>query len=208
MISALTSFYTALGSTASAAGVSQVCAGTSAVALISRSEGTAQLRSAEAQLSAADPAHLLRLGSFLPPITADTNHRLANGTLIKRASPSGQGELTVDNIGGAADAVVSLVSGNNVTTTAVYVHAGSSATAHGIGDGKYQVYVTNGNDWETPEHLFARNCYFQKFDKVADFTTTTSGDTTEYTLLDVKLTPTVNGNATESKVPPGQFPAP
>lgn len=208
MISAVRGFDTALVGAASAASVGQVCAGTSAVALISRYAATARLQSAEAQLSAVDPAHLLHLGSFLPPVTADTNRRLANGTLIKRASPSGLGEMKVDNSGGSADAVVSLVSSNGVTAAAVYVRARSSATVHGIHDGAYQVYVTDGSDWETPENLFARNCDFQKFNQSVDFRTKISGNTTGYTFYDVKITPTVNGNATESKVPPARFPSP
>jgi hypothetical protein len=208
IIPALMSFYAALGSAASAAGTSQVCAGTSAVALISRSKGTAQLRSAEARLSAADPAHLLHLGSFLPPVTTDTNRRLANGTLIKKASPSGPGEVKVNNSEGSADVVVSLVPSNAVTEMAVYVRARSSATVHGIRDGTYQVYVTDGDDWETRENLFTRNCDFGKFDRTADFTTKISGDTTDYTFYEIDLNPSVYGNATESKVRPEQYPSP
>jgi hypothetical protein len=208
IIPALMSFYAALGSAASAASTGQVCAGTSATALISRSAGTAQLRSAEARLSAADPAHLAHLGSFLPPVTADANRRLDNGTLIKKASPGGLGEVKVDNSEGSADAVVSLVSGNEVTEMAVYVRARSSATVHGIHDGEYQVYVTNGDDWETPANLFTRNCEFGKFNRAADFTTKISDDTTGYTFYEIDLNPSVYGNATESKVPPAQYPSP
>jgi hypothetical protein len=208
MISALSGFDTPLVSVASAADTSQVCTGTPAVALISGSAATARLLSAEALLSAVDPAHLLHLGSFLPPVTTDPSRRPANGTLIKRASPGGLGEMEVDNSGGSVDAVVSLVSSNKVTATAVYVHAGSLYTVHGIHDGIYQVYVADGSDWETSENLFARNCDFQKFDRTADFATRTSGDTTTYTDYDVKITPSDAGNATESKVPPEQFPRP
>jgi hypothetical protein len=208
IIPALMSFYAALGSAASAASTGQVCAGTSAVALISHSSATARLRSAEARLSAADPAHLMHLGSFLPLVTADTNRRPANGTLIKRASPSGLGEVKVDNSRGSADAVVSLVSSNEATEMAVYVRARSSATVHGIHDGAYQVYVTNGDDWETQENLFARNCDFQKFDRAADFTTKISRDTTGYTFYEIDLNPSVYGNAKENKVRPEQYPRP
>jgi hypothetical protein len=208
IIPALMSFYAALGNAASAADTSQVCAGTSAVALISRSAGTAQLRSAEARLSAADPAHLAHLGSFLPPVTADTNRRLTNGTLIKKASPSGLGEVKVDNSEGSTDAVVSLVSSNEVTKMAVYVRARSSATVHGIDDGTYQVYVTNGDDWEMQENLFTRNCDFGKFDRTAGFTTKISASTTGYTFYEIDLNPSVAGNATENNVPPAQYPSP
>lgn len=208
IISALKSFYSALGGAASAAGAGQVCAGTSAVALISRSAATAQLRSAEARLSAADPAHLARLGSFLPPVTADTGRRPANGTLVKRASPGGLGEVRVNNSKGSADAVVSLVSGNEVTEMAVYVRARSTATVHGIHDGTYQVYVANGTDWEAQEKLFTRNCGFQKFNRAADFTTKISGSTTHYTFYEIDINPSVYGNATENKVRPEQYPRP
>jgi hypothetical protein len=59
-----------------------------------------------------------------------------------------------------------------------------------------------------PVNLFPRGCDFQKFDQAADFATKTSGNTAGYTFYDVKIIPTVYGNATGSKVPPGQFPNP
>jgi hypothetical protein len=130
LISALRQFHADLDSTASAASADQVCAGSSAIAMISRSRGAAQLRSADAQLQSAEarlatasPAAGSQMGAFLPPATADTNRRLANGTLVKRPTRTGLGELTIDN-GGNRDAVVELVLSNgNVAVMAVYCRA-------------------------------------------------------------------------------------
>jgi hypothetical protein len=200
LVSAFTALGQALTSAMAGAHNDQLCAGTSALALISRSGGATRLRSAQAQLAAAD----VQLASFLPPATADTSRRLANGKFVKRPAPTGQGELTVDN-GTSTDAVVDLVRGA-VTALAVYVRSGSSYTAKGVADGNYQVYFTSGTDWDGTNHVFTRDCVFQKFDNTVSFTTTTSGDTIQYTDDQITLNPVVNGNAKVSDVSPGQYP--
>lgn len=192
LISALRAFGGALGSAATAASTDQVCAGSSALAMLSRSSGAAPLRSA--------------LGSVLPPTTADTTRRLANGALIKRPVKTGLGELTIINNGGTSDAVVELARGAGTAEVALYVRAGSTATVKDIGDGNYQAYFTGGVDWDAAHHLFTRSCGFQKFDTTVGFTTTTHGDTTQYVQEELTLTQVVNGNVQTSKVPAEQFP--
>jgi hypothetical protein len=201
LISALSNFGNDLQGAATAAGNSQVCTGPSATAMISRGNGSAQLRSAAAQLTAADPAHPAQVGTFLPPATADTSRRLANGTLIKDSTGGGLGTLNIAN-GGGTDATISLVLRRAHTATiAVYIRRRSSYTVTGIDDGSYQVYVTSGRDWD--RHRFTRTCDFQKFDQDLNYTTTSS----EYTTYHITLTPIQGGTATISPVDPGQFPA-
>jgi hypothetical protein len=96
--------------------------------------------------------------------------------------------------------------GGTVATLAVYVRARSSYTAQGVPDGTYQIYFTSGSDWDSAGHVFTRDCGFQKFDTPTSFTTSTSGNMINYTEDQITLNPVVNGNATTSDVPPGQFP--
>jgi hypothetical protein len=82
--------------------------------------------------------------SFLPPATAATDRRLANGTVVKPPVRAGPGEAIVIN-NGSTDAVVTLALGDSrAAAMAVYARAGSPATVTGIGDGSYQEYVTSG----------------------------------------------------------------
>jgi len=206
LISALRDFGTDLGSASTAAGADQVCAGSSAVAMLSRSGAAAQLRSADSGLATADPAAPVQMGSFLPPVTADTDRRLANGATVKRTTGSGLGQLVIDN-GGSTDALVDLVLGRgHAATMAIYVRARSSSTTTGIGDGTYQVYVTSGTDWDSGHHLITRNCYFEKFDKSIPFTTRNLSNETQYTRERITLTAVPGGNVTVSQVRPEQFP--
>jgi hypothetical protein len=208
LVSALRDFRGDLTSAGSAADANQVCAGSSALEMLSSSPGTRELRSAEAELAKVDPTAGARTGSFLPPPTAYTNRRLADGALVKRAAQSGLGQLTVHN-NNDQDAVVSLVLGNSgVATMALYIRARSSATTTGIPDGSYQAYYTTGADWDGSEHLFTRFCDFEKLNKVIPFTTTAQGNgVTEYTTEQITLHTYFAGNVTASRVPADKFPA-
>jgi hypothetical protein len=205
LISALSSFSNDLSSAATAAGNSQVCTGSSATALISRASGAAQLRSAATQLTTADPAYPAKVGTFLPPATADTNRRLDNGTVVKGSTGSGLGTLNIAN-GGGTDATISLVVGHSRTPAiTVYIRRRSSYTMSSIDDGSYQAYVTSGRDWD--RHRFTRTCDFQKFDQPLGFTTTAVANGTQYTTYHITLTPVAGGTATLSPVDPSQFPS-
>jgi hypothetical protein len=198
LIAALRQYATSLGSIGAAAGSDQVCAGYSAAALLSRSTGAARLR--QAQAGAGMP-------QFLPPPTAATDRRLANGTLIMAPVPRGLGELTIINTAGTTDAVVGMVLGGR-TAMAVYVQAGATRTVRHIGDGVYQVYVTTGADWDAAGRLFTRGCGFEKMNTTFDYVTTTHGNATQYAADQITLTPAADGNVTLSNVPADQFPPP
>ncbi|GLI03940.1 hypothetical protein Pa4123_92210 [Phytohabitans aurantiacus] len=178
-----------------------VCAGSSALSLISRGTQLANVRSAAQTLATADPAHPYTIGSFAPKSTNDAKRRLGNGTLIKRAS-GGLGQLKISN-GGSTDSVISVVPSNaKKATVTVYVRAKGKYTVRGIRDATYRVYMTSGADWDAKARTFTRDCAFEQFDDTFEFTTTSR----QYTIWEITLTPVVGGNATSSTVDPDAFP--
>lgn len=193
-----------LGQTASSAASRRLCAGSSAISYLSQSVAAGRIRAAAKSLATADPARAYQVGAFLPPVTADANRRLANGTVVKRAS-GGAGTLKVDN-GGRTDSAVSLVP-TNATTPAlvVYVRAGGKVTVGRIRDGTYQIFLTTGADWDTGLRRFTRDCTFERFDVTSEFTTTR----TRYTEWDLTLgSPGGAGDAAStSEVDPSAFPS-
>jgi hypothetical protein len=208
LVGALREFRGVLSSTGSAADAYQVCAGYSALELLSSSTGAAQLRAAEAQMATINPTTEAQAGSFLLAATPYTHRRLADGTLVKQPTSSGLGQLTVHN-NNDQDTVVSLVPrGSDVATMALYVRAKSSATTTGVADGAYQVYYTTGVDWDRSEHLFTRYCDFERLNKTIDFTATPQGNgVTGYTTEQITLHTIFAGNVTASRVPADKFPA-
>jgi hypothetical protein len=178
-----------------------VCAGSSALALLSRSAGAGQLRSAAAKIAAADPAHRYRVATFLPRKTADQKRRLGTGAL-KRPGSRGLGQLEIKN-GGTGDAVVSLLPvGGKRALLSAYIRSKGSYTVTGIPDGNYTGYVTTGADWDSSAHGFSRTCNYFRFDDRFDYQTTSS----QYTIWRIGLTPQAGGNAKTSGVDPDSFP--
>jgi hypothetical protein len=178
-----------------------VCAGSSATALISRAAGAGEVRAAAGRIAAADTTRRYRVATFLPRRIADTKRRLNTGTMLK--SPGGgSGELTINN-GGFADAVVSLVPvGIPRTLLTVYVRSKGSTKVTRIPDGNYTGYVTTGTDWDGRNHGFTRGCNYFRFDDRFDFRTTS----TQFTIWRIGLTPAAGGNAQTSGVDPDHFP--
>jgi hypothetical protein len=206
LVIALRDFRGDLTSTGSAAEGSRVCAGSSALEMLSSTAGAQELRSAETALARVDPT--AGAGSVLPAATGYTHRRLANGMLVKPAAHGGLGQLTIHN-GNDQDAVVTLVRGSgSVAALALYVRAKSSATTAGVADGRYQVYYTTGNDWDSAQHLFTRFCDFEKLNKNIKFTTAQGSGGTDYITEQITLNPVFAGNVTQSKVPADKFPAP
>jgi hypothetical protein len=168
---------------------------------MSRGSGAAQIRSAAGRLATADPAHRYRVGSFLPARTADRKRRLGTGTMLKRPG-GGSGHLTITN-GGGVDAVVTMTPfGLPRSVVTVYLRSKGTFTVTGIPDGRYTVYVTSGNDWDSPARVFTRGCNFTRFDDRFDFTTTSS----QYTIWRITLHAATGGNARTSGVDPDSFP--
>ncbi|MFI0787425.1 hypothetical protein ACH4Q6_17730 [Streptomyces lydicus] len=140
------------------------------------------------------------------PRTEQARHRrLANGTLIRDGSRGGLGRLTIRN-GTGTDAVVTLTRGSR-TAFSVYVRQGSNATIRSVNSGSYTVYFTTGEDWNSARSSFTRGCSFEKFDDKATFRTVRVTGGTQYTVLTFTLNKVIGGNATTSRVPPGEFPS-
>src|SRR5262249_57572170 len=65
----------------------QVCAGSSAAILISRSAGAHQVRAASTKIAKADRAHPYRVGGFLPPGRPYPNRRPGHGAEVRPPTP-------------------------------------------------------------------------------------------------------------------------
>jgi hypothetical protein len=198
-ITALDGLAAAATETASAASDRDVCAGSSATALLSRDDAIDDVQAAAQSLAAVDPAYTV--GSFLPKETKDGNRRMKNGGYVKRTR-GGSGQLKINN-GGAGDQVISVVKvGSKKPAITVYVRGKGKHTVTGVRDGTYRVYMTGGADWDAKLKRFTRNCGFSQFDDTFKFTTTSR----QYTIWEVTLTPVVGGNASTTGVDPDAFP--
>ncbi|MDP9796263.1 hypothetical protein J2S43_004775 [Catenuloplanes nepalensis] len=174
---------------------SALCTGSSAVNLVSRSDGGADLRDAATALSSAD----LKVGGWMPKALKEESRRPPNGNYYRRIQ-GGLGELKVDN-GGDHDALINLVkNGQTRPEVSFYVQAKSNFTASSIHDGAYTIYVTTGTDFDGTR--FNRDCDFSKFDEAITYETTNN----QYTIWEISLEASVGGNASTSDVPPGSFP--
>lgn len=191
-----------LDSVSSSADKDSVCLGSAAIALLSRSDSLGQLRDTISRLAAADPANPYHVGTFVPPVTQDSDRSAGTGTVVAGRTHGGEGWLTITN-GGDKDATVGLVPDNgNTPVVSVYVDHGATYTLKGITDGTYQVFMTSGSDWDANARLFARDCDFQRFDDTLNYTTNSSSATT----YEITVTPVINGNASASSVDPNSFP--
>lgn len=202
----LSAFSADLSSVAAAANQNQVCAGSSAAAMISRLASAVQLRGAFAALATAEPTLPYQIGASFPVATPDAIRELANGTVIAHTTGGGQGELMIDNTGSTEDAVVVLIAVNQTSTPSLtmYVRNHNRATADGISDGSYNLYVTNGTDWDPDAQVFTRNCSFAELDPTQPLTFKTTS--TEATTQQITLTPVVGGNISTTSVDPTKFP--
>jgi hypothetical protein len=202
LLTGLDSFTSNLREVDVAAESRNLCAGSSATAMVSRMSGAAEVRSAVAALAAAGQGQPYKVGTFLPKVTADSNRRMATGWFATRTVRGGSGEFKIDN-GGQNDAVISLVQGKSKKPgITVYVRSHGSYTVDGIKDGSYEIYTTAGVDWDKTSKVFTRDCGFAQFDSPAKFVTTS----TSYTKISITLNPVKSGNATVTDVSPDDFP--
>jgi hypothetical protein len=92
--------------------------------------------------------------------------------------------------------------GARTPVLAVYVRGGGKATVGGIRDGTYEVFWTEGRDWDNRLHAFTRDCAFQRFEDPFTYTTTHR----TYDNHGITLRPVVGGNARTGPVDPESFP--
>ena len=198
LLGAVDALETDVADAVSAAADGQVCAGSSATALISRTDGARRVRAAATTFRARE----YQVGRFMPRRQSDRNRRLGNGTVIRRPA-GGLGLLKVDNRGGD-DLVMSLArQGAHTPVLAVYVRGGGKAAVSGIGDGRYRTFMTGGRDWDPALHVFTRYCTFERFDDPAPYRTTAR----THTVATYTLWPPGGGTASVSLVPPDSFPS-
>lgn len=192
----------ALSSSLASASIGGICAGSSAVPMISRQNAVNSIRLASQELATTDPTRPYKVGSWLPKEANDPNRKLANGKFIKKTGTTGSGQLKIKN-NGKYDAVVSITPEKSKTPTIiVYVGAKKNYTVRGIKAGTYNIYLTSGTDWDTTGKTFSRDCDFGRFDQSFKFTNTS----TMYTIWEITLAMSAGGNAPTSSVNPDDFP--
>lgn len=180
----------------------RVCTGSSALTKVTSSPAATAVRAAAQALAVADPAHPYKVGAFLPAAIAEQSRKLANGTMVKAGSRNGSGKLTIENTT-TRDAVVNVVTaGGKAVVMTVYVTAGGTFTVTGVRDGTYEIFISQGVDWDSGAAAFSRDCAFQRFEDKFEFTTT-SRATTQWT---IGLQRVPDGNAQVGDVAPGDFP--
>ncbi|MFB7908638.1 MULTISPECIES: hypothetical protein [unclassified Kitasatospora] len=172
-----------------------VCALDSAEAQLGAGEGLKSVPAVLAKLTAAGYAANLTV----PQLPKQQSRSLDNGTMISKGKLHGYGEFKVDN-GSKADAVVSLVLGGKAVHS-MFVAKGQKAAVQGVEDGTYDVYVSQGADWDSAAKSFTRSCAFTKFEDTFPYET---GRTS--TSWSITLQPVVDGNAETNDVDPNSFP--
>jgi hypothetical protein len=161
LVSGLDRLGVEMGGIAYSATVHGLCNGPSALSRAGASVAANGVRNAVGLLATADPAHPYKVAPFLPP-AGDTDRRLANGTVIRKAT-TGPNALKVVNAF-KVDAVVSLVAaGAGTAAVMLYVRAEATATVDGIRDGAYTTHVTTGSDWDPALQEFGRDCVHEPY---------------------------------------------
>ncbi|MEU7093958.1 hypothetical protein [Kitasatospora aureofaciens] len=174
-----------------------VCALSSAEAKLGDSQGLASVSILLTKLSAVGYSASLSV----PPLPKQQSRSLDNGTMVSKGKLRGEGVFKVDN-GGKVDAVVSLVL-NGKAVHSVFVAKGQKASVEGVEDGTYDVYVSEGADWDSATKAFTQNCAFTKFEDNFPYET---GSTS--TSWEITLQPVADGNAKTNDVDPNSFPQP
>jgi len=178
--------------------LTQICTGSAGLARLTQSDAAQSTRQVVQELSDAG----YTFGAFLPPSTPDGNRRLANGQLVKKAS-GGPGQLKIENKG-SQDAMVTLAPvGYGTATVIMYVQAGQTATARGIRNGSYNLFVSGGSDWDSDLRTFTMGCRNYQFTDPLPY----SSGGGKYEIWTITLGVGAGGNAPSSRVDPGSIPA-
>lgn len=175
-------------------GSRQVCAASSALANIGELGSVATLRGVTDQLAASVGAE--RWDTILPPPGVPTDRRLPNGQIVVDNRGSRGSLFEVDN-GAERDAVVTMAQAGRAIVS-VYVGRMDRATVASLPLGGFEVFFTQGTDWDDTLKVFARDCSFSRFDEISEFTRT------QY--WEFGLAPVIGGNAPSSEVAPEGYP--
>ncbi|MFE7189870.1 hypothetical protein [Kitasatospora sp. NPDC057541] len=172
------------------------CTTGSAYAQVGLSEGLKAIPASLAEMAAAGYTT-----NFTVPQTPQPQTRsLDNGAFVTKGRLRGGGEFHVDNTAGTVDSVVSLYKGGK-TVHSLYVGKGKEAAIEGVEDGDYDVYFSEGVDWDSSLKMFTQSCSYTKFDDSLSYT---SGR--NYVSWTITLTAKVGGNAKTSDVDEETFP--
>jgi hypothetical protein len=135
--------------------------------------------------------------------------RPANGTVLVNKIKGGMGRLTIKNGDDDRDAVVVLASSSNPSKAllAVYVRANKSHTIKTIKDGKYIIYFTHGERWDSHSKAFTSSLERRRFEATARFKTTRTSTYVRYSIVTISLHQVVGGNAPTDPVGDEDFPA-
>jgi hypothetical protein len=174
-----------------------VCALGSAEAELGASQGLADVSAALSKMTAAGYSTTFTV----PQLPKQQSRSLDNGAMVSKGKLRGEGVFKVDN-GTKKDAVVSLVL-NGKTVHSMFVGKGQKADLEGVEDGTYDVYVSEGVDWDSEAKAFTQNCGFTKFEDNFPYET---GRTS--TSWEITLQPVADGNAKTNDVDPNSFPQP
>ncbi|MFB7470885.1 hypothetical protein [Kitasatospora sp. NPDC056184] len=175
------------------------CTTGSAFAQLGLSEGLKAIPPALAEMTAAGYTTVFTA----PQPPAQQTRSQENDTFVTKGRLRGKGELNVDNTGGTTDSVVSL-SQNGKAVHSLYVGKGKKASIEGVEDGTYDIFFSDGVDWDPTLKMFTQGCSYTKFDESMAFET----DRTTYSVWSITLTAKVGGNAKTSDVDEENFPQP
>jgi hypothetical protein len=141
------------------------------------------------------------------PTLTPTPRRLPTGTFIKYSLGNGYGELTIKNELSRQDAVAILIPiGSKSPSVAVYIRATDSFTVKGIKDGSYELYFTQGEDWDDQRGRFTKNVARERFEEPLSFETAFVTGGRQYTSITVTLYAVPGGTAESEPVPEEEFP--
>lgn len=135
---------------------------------------------------------------------------LPNGTIIAKINPlTGYGKLAIEN-GTDRDAVVKLVDPKIKRAVAsFYIRANNQAELSGISDGSYQIFFTQGTDWDATTARFTKAASYLKFDKMVDFVTKKVEQDgfplLETPIWEITLHPVPGGNTTSQAMSESEF---
>ncbi|MFB6889005.1 hypothetical protein ACFCX4_06775 [Kitasatospora sp. NPDC056327] len=173
------------------------CTTGSAFAQVGLSESLKSIPAALAEMTAAGYTT-----NFTVPTTPQPQTRtLDNGAFVTKGRLKGSGQLNIDNTAGTSDSVVSL-SKSGKAVHSLYVGKGKKASIEGIEDGTYDVFFSDGVDWDPTLKMFTQSCSYTKFDDTLAFETNRK----TYSIWSITLTAKVGGNAKTSDVDEENFP--
>jgi hypothetical protein len=152
--------------------------------------------------------HTVAVGSYERELTVWKLARPANGTILVNKVKGGSGRLTLKCGECEDDALVVLAADGapRKALLAVYVRAGRSVTVNGVKDGRYIIFYTFGERWDSFSRRFTSVGETGRFVDTIRFRTTRTATAINYTVWTLTLFTTSGGNAPTDPVGPDDIP--